>query len=509
MQTNTLYLPEDIANEHALGALALTFHEAGHLRYSGKIPIKEVAPAQSDFHILNALEDIRIDRKNFQIMRNVFNFYEYLVKDHMDLTKTKEMNFNMPEAAIRLCAGMLYLEGFRPKMEKDDEKFLHDSGLLRVMEKGVDQIERSQYKDVAKTIQEIKKLLKIDPKQDKPNMAVTMTGDPDGKDQGEGQGIAVKVGSDSGGKDPAKGRNGDPNDLSGVGKIVRPASVWGTGKRMEGGSSIATSPLAMDEQCANQFKDILNIKEIKILEDGAILDTENLISLFTGDAQTLFKQERTVRNKKSKIMFLLDCSGSMSTPLLDQKSRYVVVKSSVQKLIAILKEVQELEGLNVDWAVSQFDDEYKSMDKDDWESHYYPSGGTSFIRGFDGAMTEMLKDYTIEGKRIIVAFSDGDISLNEIEHVEGLIRKHHSDVRMLIVGVGSDLAGPFVKNIVGDNVVIAQDNATEVIMTSLHGQVVKIPLDSTPLLSRNAQGVILMRFSDKTDKVSSATTVSA
>lgn len=50
--------------------------------------------------------------------------------------------------------------------------------------------------------------------------------------------------------------------------------------------------------------------------------------------------------------------------------------------------------------------------------------------------------------------------------------------------------------------------ATEVIITSLKGQVVKIPLNSTPLLSRNAQGVILMRFSGSGDKVSSATTVS-
>lgn len=404
---------------------------------------------QSDFHILNALEDIRIDRKNFQIMNNVFGFYEYLVKEHIDLTKTKEMNFNAPEAAIRLCAGILILEGFRPKMEKDDEKFMQNSPLLRVMERGVQEIENSQWKDVEKTIQEIKKILKIDPSKDKPNMAVTITGDPDGKDPGK-----------AGGKS-------DPNDLSGTGKIVRPAAVWGTGKRMEGGSSIATSPLAMDEQCANQFKDILNIKEIKILEDGAILDTTNLTSIFTGEVSTLFKQERTVRNKKSKIMFLLDCSGSMDSRLLDNKMRYEVVKSSVQKLIAILKEVQELEGLNVDWEVAQFDDDYELMDKNGWENTYYPSGGTSFIRGFNGAMQDMLKDYTVEGKRIIVAFSDGDIGASEIEHVEGLIKKHYSDVRMLIVGVGSDLNGTFVKNIVGDNVIIAQDNATEVIMKTI------------------------------------------
>lgn len=45
---------------------------------------------------------------------------------------------------------------------------------------------------------------------------------------------------------------------------------------------------------------------------------------------------------------------------------------------------------------------------------------------------------------------------------------------------------------------------TTVIMTSLSGQIVKIPLSSIPPRSRTAKGVILMRFSDKTDKIVSA-----
>lgn len=44
-----------------------------------------------------------------------------------------------------------------------------------------------------------------------------------------------------------------------------------------------------------------------------------------------------------------------------------------------------------------------------------------------------------------------------------------------------------------------------VIITSKKGQVVKIPISSIPSLSRSAKGVILMRFSDKSDKVVSAT----
>ena len=46
-----------------------------------------------------------------------------------------------------------------------------------------------------------------------------------------------------------------------------------------------------------------------------------------------------------------------------------------------------------------------------------------------------------------------------------------------------------------------------VIITSGHGQVVKIPLASIPPRSRSAKGVILMRFSQKGDEVVSATLV--
>lgn len=50
-------------------------------------------------------------------------------------------------------------------------------------------------------------------------------------------------------------------------------------------------------------------------------------------------------------------------------------------------------------------------------------------------------------------------------------------------------------------------NCKEIIMTSRRGQVVKLGVDSIPKLSRDTQGVILMRFSNPSDKVASATAV--
>jgi DNA gyrase subunit A len=54
---------------------------------------------------------------------------------------------------------------------------------------------------------------------------------------------------------------------------------------------------------------------------------------------------------------------------------------------------------------------------------------------------------------------------------------------------------------------VIPDKSTEVIITSKKGQVVRIPLKSVPMLSRNAQGVILMRFTDKGETVGSAALV--
>ncbi len=54
---------------------------------------------------------------------------------------------------------------------------------------------------------------------------------------------------------------------------------------------------------------------------------------------------------------------------------------------------------------------------------------------------------------------------------------------------------------------VAPQNCKEMIVTSKKGQVVKLELSSVPKLSRATQGVILMRFSNPNDSISSATCI--
>ncbi|PIZ99992.1 MAG: hypothetical protein COX78_01175 [Candidatus Levybacteria bacterium CG_4_10_14_0_2_um_filter_35_8] len=52
---------------------------------------------------------------------------------------------------------------------------------------------------------------------------------------------------------------------------------------------------------------------------------------------------------------------------------------------------------------------------------------------------------------------------------------------------------------------VVPDNCNEMIFSSERGQIVKIEVTSIPKLSRNTQGVILMRFSNPNDRVAAAT----
>ncbi len=54
---------------------------------------------------------------------------------------------------------------------------------------------------------------------------------------------------------------------------------------------------------------------------------------------------------------------------------------------------------------------------------------------------------------------------------------------------------------------VTPQTSEEIIITSRKGQIVKLAVSSIPKLSRDTQGVILMRFSDPSDKVASATCI--
>jgi uncharacterized protein with von Willebrand factor type A (vWA) domain len=124
-----------------------------------------------------------------------------------------------------------------------------------------------------------------------------------------------------------------------------------------------------------------------------------------------------------------------------------------------------VEGLNVDYEVSRFDSAYYKLSKDNWQKEYAGKigGGTNLQYAFDQAMDSMLKDPTIEGKRMIVLITDGEVSGDQIEGMQKSIARNNADVRAMVIGCGAEVNGSFVRKISGHNI-ISEEHSDIVLM---------------------------------------------
>ena len=464
VMTNEIRMPEKISGDNALGALALLMHEAAHLKYTKPLPIDKIIETPTDKFIHNVMEDVRIDHHNFQLLPNIKEFYRELNKKIPRIEKSPA-----PLKVKAMIASIDYCEGFRRSFPKDIQDILEKDGLVDAVWDGVQAGNCGDWKGYKDAITKVKKILKIDDSKE-PKLQFVTVKDITGKKfvkikdgtegEGEGQGQPDPNGKGEG-KSPLEGLDGD-----------RAEGVhWGDGTCMKG-SSAYISEIALEEQTVQAFKELLSLKERRIVSDGINLNTDSLISFFTGDLEELFQEECIIKQKKSKIMFLMDCSGSMSSGTIGLKgenydSRCSVVASCVKKIISIIEEVRNSESLDVDWAISMFDGSYHELTKDNWESRYGAHGGTTFSVGMEGAIEELMSDYTVEGKRIIVAFSDGEVGQHDIDEVQELMQSTGSDVRYLVIGVGCMPDSPMKKGVIGDRVILGKDDANAVLLDTL------------------------------------------
>ena len=88
--------------------------------------------------------------------------------------------------------------------------------------------------------------------------------------------------------------------------------------------------------------------------------------------------------------------------------------------------------------------------------------------------------------------------LGKRTHIDGFRDQHRGGMGVKVANITAK-TGPVIAAFLLDN------SMEQLIISSKKGQVIKLPLVNVPRLSRNTQGVILMRFTDKTDSVAAAT----
>jgi Mg-chelatase subunit ChlD len=198
------------------------------------------------------------------------------------------------------------------------------------------------------------------------------------------------------------------------------------------------------------------------------LNTDNLTSFHTGTVEELFKDEITVKKRKSKIHFLLDQSGSMNTKLsLDSGlTRGRLLVKVVQSMTDILDEVKSYDGLDVSYEVWFFEGSL-IIPKEDWKKEYCPDGGTNLCASFTKVLEKMKDDYEIDGKRIVVVVTDGDVSREDIQQMKDKIIEFSSDVRCMILPIGAMPGDEIVKIISDGKTILTESSANKVMLETI------------------------------------------
>ena len=132
--------------------------------------------------------------------------------------------------------------------------------------------------------------------------------EPGGKGKGDGKGEKKK---------------GEGQELGDIEKLLGRNEGFGTkeGRGTLKVTSSLTGMVGLQEQTKQGFKELLNIKESHKVDAGDAIDSDELTSFLTEDLDTLFQEEKIEHTKKSKIMILLDASGSMNDYLMCGKTR--------------------------------------------------------------------------------------------------------------------------------------------------------------------------------------------
>lgn len=488
VKNKRITLPSNMKIENLDKVLALVFHEAGHIKKTS-FDAGKIVSCQEEMNILNGCEDVRIDRSMMNLLPRVRDFYEELVKWEDATYATPEKHDKLPLPIKALLGAMRQCNGLGARiLPPDVEGFINTNnirGRIGDIEYMLDCLENNYgsnyYKEAKEKVKELTEIIFGKAKRTKTEPKGGGDGKGKGKDKGKGEGGTPKECDGNGDPSNADGEGGDKKGDKGNGQKDKQDAKGGTGGDFGLGDKFAElfepdpnahyalDDVSLTEQTVQAFNELLTVKSKRIINDGSVLNTDNLIAFFTGAIDELFKEVKIEKHKKSKILFLLDSSGSMKSTdgMVDNQYKTQTLVTVANKLTTILNEIREVEGINVDFLVRGFDDNYHDYWGDDWQQHYLraPGGGTDCEMAFQRAVDEIQADKTIDGNKLIILVTDGQIDKGQMLGVKNLIMKNGTDIKALILGIGLH---PQFEELLGGRNIISKDLADGEILLAIH-----------------------------------------
>lgn len=459
--TMQLWLPTDVVDEHIFPAVALAMHEAGHIKYTD-FDAKQIVDNEEEFSILNAMEDARINTKIMQLLPNIRGFFVKLY----ELYQGQQRKGTDP-AVMAICNCIMQYENFGQFKDISKEVSDLEYDIINDFFTGVRSIEYADYPAVKTCIKNIMQKLGLDKPPTPQPEPEPGQGNADGGDEekAEERAGAEPGGSVEGGKGKSEGK---VNRLEKLENMVQDCSVIKTDGAAKPYVPQQVDATALTEVTKARFEEMLKVKEEKLIStESGVLNTESLVSFFTEDLEELFSEVKIMTPKKSKIVLVLDASESMSIELWDSVSRHKAVIAAAKAIIESIEAVNKAEGICVEWEINGFTGEYIPFDKERWEKQYYPHGGTNILRAFHTAQDRLSLETDIEGNKIMIFITDGEVDGYQIEQMRESILRSGSSIKLVIVGVGADPTKDFVTSIVQDRNILAEGDAERVLFDAI------------------------------------------
>jgi hypothetical protein len=131
-----------------------------------------------------------------------------------------------------------------------------------------------------------------------------------------------------------------------------------------------------------------------------------------------------------------------------------------------------IEGINVDYDIRAFGSSYYKLPKENWKKEYlkYSDGSTCLAHGFHEAQAELLADYTVDGNKMVILMTDGEVNVDQIRKIQNDILMYNQGVRCMVVGVGADPCRKFMEEVCEHNI-LCEDMADTTILDCINEMV--------------------------------------
>jgi hypothetical protein len=471
IRTKTIHIPHSPQDGQEYTALSIVLHEAAHARYSTQIKrASKLLPGMNE--LLNLVEDARIDTRVMRTLPNIKKFYSYLYTN--TAAKGIQANPNLEEWKKNATSHLYAHLGFKTKLNKKMTDRLNArmefQEAIRILDNfhyygdnGRDEVD----KELREAFDNLKKALKYTPPQEQKPPPPQGEGDGKGRQPDDCSGQGDKEGKGDKDQD-SKDQNSKDKEQSKGKHPCMAGTGWDDVFKIDDLPCVELPNIMFEESTRQMIKDILD-KKIKVIEpDGTRLDTDNLMEYFVGDVEKLFNEEEIRKQKKAKIKFLVDESGSMSDRVsaMDKSNKAQLTRAVIKTIVEVVEECR-LENLEVEYEIVGFETELKHYkDLSEYLAQYGARGGTDL----SGCATKLLKAFAKEdnvAKKIVVIVTDGRVGADDINEMRELLKSMPSEIKVCLFGIGDKMPAES-KDLIGeDRVIVSTMNADMMVANAI------------------------------------------